>query len=159
MIMNNYYISTDNHLLDREKIFTLLKETFWSKNIPIEYIDRFIQHSLCFGIYLNINNKQVGFGRVISDYTTYAYICDIIVDPNHQKQGLATALVRNILTHPDLQGLKTWSLKTTEEARKIYEKIGFKLAEHPETQLEINNLDIYSTPDFNNLYEIKTSNA
>lgn len=154
-IVNDYYISTDKHLLDQETIFGLLKETFWSKNIPIEYIDRFIKHSLCFGIYQRNSNKQVGFGRVISDYTTYAYICDITIDPNHIKQGLATSLICNILSHPDLQGLKTWTLRTSEAARKIYERNGFKIAEHPETLLEIDNLDIYSSPNFNNLYKSK----
>ena len=151
--MSDYYISTDKSLLDKKIICTLLKECFWSKNIPQEYVDRFIQHSLCFGVYQKNNNHLVGFGRVISDFTTYAYICDVIIDKQHRKNGLANRLVKEILSHPDLQGLKTWSLRTSEEARKIYEKNGFKIAGQPETQLEINDLDIYSSPHFNHLHK------
>lgn len=58
-----------------------------------------------------------------------------------------------MMLHPDLQGLKTWSLRTTEEARKIYLKNGFKIATYPETQLEINNLDIYSDVNFFNRHK------
>jgi ribosomal protein S18 acetylase RimI-like enzyme len=153
--MNNYYISTNKSLLDKEKICSLLSECFWSKKIPIEYVDRFIKHSLCFGIYQKNNNQLVGFGRVISDYTSYAYVCDIIIDSLHRRKGLGNALVKEMISHPELQGLKTWSLRTTDEARKIYEKQGFKLADHPETQLEINDLEIYSYPHFNNIHKRK----
>ena len=151
--MTNYYISTDKSLLNREIICALLKKCFWSKNIPIEYVDRFIKYSLCFGIYNRNNNQLVGFGRVISDYTTYAYVCDIIIDPLHRKNGFATLLVKEMKSHPELQGLKTWALRTTDEARKIYEEHGFKLADHPETQLEINDLEIYSHAHFNHRHK------
>lgn len=154
--MNNYYISTEKHLLNIEKIWSLLKECFWSKNIPIEYIDRFIEFSLCFGVYKLNDNQLVGFGRVISDYTTYAYICDIVVDSNHRGKGIANALIREIMSHNDLQGLKTWSLRTTEEARNIYMKNEFKLADHPETLLEKNDLGIYLHHEFVNLHKNKS---
>lgn len=153
--MNDYFISTDKHLLVRERIWSLLKECFWSKNIPIEYVDRFILHSLCFGIYQANGNQLVGFGRVISDFTTYAYMADIIIDPNHRRKGLGRALVKKILSHPDLQGLKTWALRSTEEARNIYMNNNFKIADHPTTNLEINNLEIYSDPHFINLHQFE----
>lgn len=150
--MTNYYISTDKALLDRQAIRALLKDCFWSKNIPIEYVSRFIKYSLCFGVYQKESNELVGFGRVISDYTTYAYICDIVIDPAHRKKGLGSQLVKEIMSHSDLQGLKTWTLRSTDAARKIYLQNGFEAVSHPETQLEINNLEIYSHLDFENLY-------
>lgn len=153
--MIDYYISTDKTLLDKKKICNLLKDCFWSKNIPIEYVDRFIKHSLCFGVYQKDTTKLVGFGRVISDYTTYAYVCDIIIDPLHRKKGLGNQLVKEIMSHPDLQGLKTWALRSTDEARKIYLKNGFTIAGHPESQLEINDLEIYSHSNFQNLHKSK----
>lgn len=155
--MIDYYISTNKSRLNKEKICVLLKDCFWSKNIPLEYVSRFIEFSLCFGIYKNNDHQLVGFGRVISDYTTYAYICDVIIDPLHRKRGLAQALVKQMMSHPDLQGLKTWTLRTTEEARKIYEKNGFKPASAPETNLEINDLNIYLSPNFKNFYTQDTS--
>jgi ribosomal protein S18 acetylase RimI-like enzyme len=150
--MKNYFISTNNSQLDKEKITALLNTCFWSKNIPLEYVERFIKHSLCFGLYHASDNQLVGFGRVVSDYTTYAYVCDIVIDAQHRNKGLGSILINEILSHPDLQGLKTWSLRTTEEARKIYEKHGFKPADHPETHLEINDLEIYSRSSFVNLF-------
>jgi GNAT superfamily N-acetyltransferase len=150
--MTEYYISTDKSLLDHKKICYLLSGCFWSKNIPIEYVSRFIQYSLCFGVYQN-DNVLIGFGRVISDYTTYAYICDVVIDPNHRKKGLGSKLINSIMSHNDLRGLKTWSLRTTKEAKKIYLRKEFQKTDHPDTQLEINNLDIYTSPDFCNLYK------
>lgn len=151
--MQNYYISTNNILLNKDKIWSLLKECFWSKNIPLEYVEKFIKHSLCFGVYQNCNNELIGFSRVITDYTTYAYICDVVIDHDYRKKGLGSALIKAMICHPELQGLKTWSLKTTESARKIYEKLGFSIGEHPEQQLEMNDLQIYSRPTFINLHK------
>ena len=151
--MGLYYISTEKLLLNKEKIWRLLSDCFWSKNIPIEYVSRFIKFSLCFGVYQKSDNDLIGFGRVISDYTTYAYICDIVIDVLHRKKGIGSQLIKEMMSHPDLQGLKTWSLRTSEEARKIYLKNGFQIANHPETQLEINVLDIYTHPDFFNVHK------
>lgn len=150
--MMNYIISTDNKLLDTQKIWSLLTDCFWSKDIPIEYVARFIKHSLCFGVYTK-DYQQVGFGRVISDYTTYAYVCDVIIELKYRRQGLATALIKEMLKHPELQGLKTWSLVSTKEARKIYQDNGFAPISHSAEVLEINNLQIYSDLQFVNLFK------
>ncbi|MDF1654827.1 MAG: GNAT family N-acetyltransferase [Coxiellaceae bacterium] len=155
--MNNYYITTTKKkiLKNKSKIHGMLRTCFWSKEIPLEYIERFIQHSLCFAAYEKSSNQLVAFGRVISDFTTYAYICDVITDPNHRRKNIATMLMEQIFSHPDLQGLKTWSLRTTEGARTIYERNGFKTASRPETQMEINDLDIYIRPDFKNIHKVE----
>ena len=146
--MNDYYISCNKSLLKIEKIWFLLKDCFWSKNIPLEYVKKFIQHSICFAVYEEEAHQLVGFGRVITDYTTYAYICDVVIDVEHRGKGLGRALIKEILSCPELQGLKTLALRTTEQARKIYEENGFSIAAQPETQLEINDIDIYCRPTF-----------
>lgn len=151
--INNYYISTKKSLLNKEKICELLQQCFWAKNIPLEYINRFIKYSLCFGIYQKKNNHLVGFGRVISDYTTYAYICDVVIDHQYRRLGLASKLIKKILSHPKLQGLQTWSLRTTESSRKIYEKNNFTAIANPDTHLEINKLEVYFMPNFKNIYK------
>ena len=150
--MSDYYISTDKSLLDKEKICALLKDCFWSKNIPIGYVERFLKFSLCFGVYQKKNNNLVGFGRVISDFTTYAYVCDVVIDSPHRKKGIGNNLIKEMMAHPDLQGLKTWALRTTDDAKNIYLKHGFQVMSHPETLLEIDDLEIYSHPHFNNLH-------
>lgn len=148
-----YYISTDRTLIDIKKLHHHLKEYFWAKNIPLAYVQRFIKHSLCFGIYTRVSNEMVGFGRVITDYTTFAYVADVVIDPEHRRHGLANALISTMLAHPELQGLQTWSLRTTQEARKIYEAHGFKNAEDPHTIMEIDKLGIYQRADFVALHE------
>jgi len=151
--MKDYYISTEKKLISINKVWILLKNCFWSKNIPMEYVERLIKYSLCFGVFKKDNNELVGFGRVISDYTTYAYICDIIIDLEHQGKGLGVALVEEIMNHSELRSLKTWSLTTTAQARKIYERFGFKITEEPNNHLEINDLEIYSSSDFVNIHK------
>lgn len=138
-----YYISTDNSLLNTKTIWVLLKDKFWTKDIPIKNIERFIKYSLCFGAYNRNTNEQVGFARVISDYTSYAYICDVVVDSAHQRQGIGTLLINNIFRYKELQGLKTWSLRTTKEACNISKAKGFKIASEPNTILEIDDLNFY----------------
>lgn len=155
--MSLYYISSDVLLLNEEKIWRLLTDCFWSKNIPIEYVARLIKYSLCFGVYKKDDNELVGFGRAISDCTTYAYICDVVIDPLHRKKGLGTKLIREIMAFPDLHGLKTCSLIATEEAKNIYLQNGFKKIRNSEAHLEINNLDIYTSADFHNLHKSKTT--
>lgn len=143
--MSEYTISSDHDKIDVECVWLLLKDCFWSKNIPLDHVRKFIQHSLCFGAYTTNGDKLVGFGRVISDYTTYAYVCDVIVDVQHRNQGLASRILDAMFLHPKLQNLKTWSLKTTDEARRIYERKGFGRVVLSECQMEIDNLDIYLT--------------
>lgn len=149
----NYYISTDQTLLDAVKVHALLKDFFWAKNIPPSYVRRFMRHSLCFGVYTKATNELAGFGRVISDYTTFAYVCDVVIDPRHRRHGLANALISTMMHHPDLQGLQTWSLRTTEEARRIYQAHGFELAVDPHTILEIDKLGLYEQQDFVAIHE------
>lgn len=151
--MKNYFVSTAKSLLNQEVIWKLLKDQYWSKDVPIEYVGRFIEHSLCFGAYKDRTNEQIGFARVISDYTTYAYMCDVVVTKEHQDQGVGTLLIDTALQHQDLQGLKTWSLRSTEASRKLYEIRGFKMAEQPGSILEIDDVKIYTRPNFQNLHE------
>lgn len=149
-----YYLSThqDLHLKNKRNIWLLLNDCFWSKEIPIEYVERFIRFSLCFGAF-NKNDELIGFGRVITDYTTYAYICDVVVNLNYRQQGVCTNLLENMLSHPDLQGLKTWSLISTNDSKKIYIQHGFKKCSPHSMHLEINNLDIYTNSDFINRFK------
>mgnify|MGYP003451865596 CR=1 FL=1 len=140
----DYYINCEKSTLDPVIIQRLLEDCFWSKNIPLSLVEKFIKHSLCFGAYSQTTNKLIGFGRVISDYTTFAYITDVVINPLHRNKGIGTTLINDIFAHPELQNLKTWSLRTTKEARAIYINLGFVTAKNPETLLEIENLNIYS---------------
>ncbi|HEX9502932.1 MAG TPA: GNAT family N-acetyltransferase [Patescibacteria group bacterium] len=137
-----YIISTDKSLLDFESIYQYLNdESYWSKGIARETLKRAIENSICFGIYhqderAGFANEQAGFARVITDQATFAYIGDVFVLPVHRGAGLSKWLIQTIKAHPDLQGLRRWSLATAD-AHGLYSQFGFAVIAHPERWMEI----------------------
>ena len=138
---NPYEISTDKRRLDVDLIHEFLRSSYWARNIPRSVVEKFIQHSLCFGAYGD--GKQVGFGRVITDFATFAYIADLFVVPEHRGRGVAKLLMRAVLEHPELQGLRR-ILLATQDAHKLYAQFGFEALAHPEHYLTIHNPDVYA---------------
>lgn len=134
-----YTISTDKGKLDVETVHRFLSSTYWAKGIPMDVVRKLIQHSLCYGVYYG--GEQVGFGRVITDYSTFAYISDVYVVEEHRGKGLAKWMLESMLQHPGLQGLRRWML-VTRDAQALYRQVGFKEAE-PGRVMEIKNPDAY----------------
>jgi N-acetylglutamate synthase-like GNAT family acetyltransferase len=130
-----FTISTDPSLLDRLVIHNYLSnESYWAQHIPFETVDRAINNSLCFGLY--VQEKQIGFARVISDYSTMAYLADVFILPEHRGKGLSKWMMEVILKHPDLQGLRKFFLGT-RDAHGLYEQFGFRKVAKPENVMEI----------------------
>lgn len=123
--MDGYEISTDPGRLDRDLVHRWLsEESYWARGRTRAVMDRAIDHSLCFGLYTP-DGSQAGFGRVVSDHATYAYIGDVFVLPEHRGRGLGVRLVRTILEHPDLARVPQWRLGTSD-AHELYERFGFR---------------------------------
>jgi GNAT superfamily N-acetyltransferase len=135
-----FLISTDKSRLDIDAVHAFLSRSFWAQGIPREIVARSIEGSLCFGIYEG--NQQIGFARVISDFATYAYLGDVYVLEEYRGQGLSKWLMECIMGHPDLEGLRRWSL-STRDAHGLYRKFGFELTRYPECMMEILDFDIY----------------
>ncbi len=134
-ISKGFLISTDNTLLDIDLIYNYLdKDSYWGNGIPFDRLERSIKNSLCFGVYSN--GEQVGFARVVSDKATFAYLADVFILPPYRKQGLSKWLVQTIMNHPDLQGLRRWSLATVD-AHGLYAQFGFTEITHPERWMQI----------------------
>ena len=125
--MTTTEITTDKLKLDLDWIVRTLLSTHWASKRTDEAIHKSIETSLCFGVFQD--GQQVGFGRVITDYATTAYLCDMIVEPSLRGQGIGKKLVEKILAHPELIGLK-WILRT-RNAASLYQRFGFKEAEFP----------------------------
>ena len=70
------------------------------------------------------SDRLVAFARAVTDLATFAYLCDVVVDPAHGRRGLAQWMVRTILEHPQMQGFRRFSL-VTRDAKSLYEKLGF----------------------------------
>jgi GNAT superfamily N-acetyltransferase len=129
-----FNISTDKSLLDFEMIYKYLSEdSYWAKGIPAERLKKAIENSFCFGVYQQ--NKQVGLARVVTDKASFAYICDVFVLPEHRGLGLSKWLIQTITEHPELQGLRRWSLATAD-AHGLYSQFGFTPLSRPENWME-----------------------
>lgn len=126
---NNYHISTDKKRLSVDIIFQFLSQrSYWAKNRTQDQVVRSIEHSLCFGLFLE--DKQVGFARVVTDYSTMFYLCDVFIQNEYRIGGLGKWLVESVVQHPDLKHLK--GILLTQDAHGLYEKFGFKKPDEPD---------------------------
>ena len=137
-----YTVSTDKTRLDLPSIHQFLStQAYWSLNIPFTTVKRSVENSLCFGVYFG--PQQVGFARVITDYATIAYLGDVFIIPEHRGKGLSKKLVGEIMTHPDLQGMRRWIL-LTGDAHGLYRQFGWEPIARPELYMEIAMPNMYS---------------
>jgi GNAT superfamily N-acetyltransferase len=119
----DYTVSNDPARLDVDAIHAYLTTSYWAKGIPRATVARSLQHSTGYGLYAP-DGAQVGFTRVITDWTTFAYFCDVYVLDAHRGRGLGVWLMEIALAQPELQGIRRLSL-TTRDAHGLYEKFGF----------------------------------
>ncbi len=126
-------VSTDKNKLDIPFIQHFLKDVYWAAGRTMEEVQRTIDSSFCFGVYLN--EKQIGFARVITDYVVFAYVMDVFIDEKYRGKGYSSILINTMLTEPKLQQVKIWRLATSD-AHFLYEKFGFNLLAHPEKMME-----------------------
>ena len=135
-----FTISTDPARLDLKVIHDFLSTSYWAAGIPLDTVRQSIEHSLSFGVYRG--DQQIGFARIITDYTTFAYLADVFILESERGQGLAKWLVEIIVAHPQLQGLRRWML-ATRDARDYYRPFGFRDLAHPEWLMEIVDREAY----------------
>ena len=143
VFQDDYCISTDKQKINTRLVHEYLsQQSYWSLGISLPVVIKTVENSLCFGIYKN--EKQVGFTRVISDFATYAYLADVFVLPPERGKGLSKWLMKIILGHPELKGLRRFVL-ATKDAHGLYEQFGFKIYANPEMLMSIYNPDVYSS--------------
>jgi GNAT superfamily N-acetyltransferase len=111
----------------------LSQESAWAKGIPLETVRESIKNSLNFGGF--IGASQVAFARVVSDYSTFAYLVDVFVLREHRGKGYSAQLMAAVMEHPKLQGLRRFMLATST-AHGLYAKFGFTPPVRPETLME-----------------------
>ncbi len=142
---DGFTISDDKTKLDLDVIHGFLSTAYWSEGIPRARVARAIQHSLCFGVYETASGRQIGFGRVISDFAVMAHLSDVFILDAYRGRGLGKRLVATILAHPELQNLRRWSL-ATNDAHELYRQFGFGPLPAPETQMLKLDPEAYSRP-------------
>lgn len=138
-----YLISDDHTLLDVDAIHAYLTRSYWAEGIPRDLVARAVANSLCLGIYTTTApRQQVGLIRVVTDFATFAYLCDVYVLENHRKQGLSKAAMRAYASHPRLQNLRRQHL-VTQDAHGLYAQYGFHVVAQPERHMEKRDAEIY----------------
>jgi N-acetylglutamate synthase-like GNAT family acetyltransferase len=131
---NDLTLSTDSRRLDLDAICALLAGVFWAEHRSRATIRRSLEHSLVFGVYNG--DRQVAMARVISDFATFAWVDDVIVQADYRGRGIGKWLMEAILAHPDLKGLRRWAL-VTRDAHSLYRQVGFNPLQKPERWMEI----------------------
>jgi GNAT superfamily N-acetyltransferase len=96
-------------------------------------VDRAIENSLCFGGY--VDGRQVAFARVVTDYATFGNLVDVFVIPEFRGRGYGVEIMKAVMAHPSLKGLRRFML-ATGDAHGLYEKFGFTAPLRPETLME-----------------------
>jgi len=138
----DYSISTDKKKLDIPFIYHFLStEAYWSIGIPLETVERAVEHSLNFGVFHQ--DQQVGYARIISDFSTICYLGDVFILPAHRRKGLSKWLMEQVMAHPDLKGLRRWIL-LTRDAHELYRQFGWKTIAHPDRWMEVHDPAVYS---------------
>jgi len=133
---STYSFSTDKSLLDIPLVHGYLAgSSYWAGGRPLEAVKKSIEHSLCFGVFSSAG-AQVGFARVVTDYSTFAWLCDVFILEGHRGSGLGKRLVEAVTSHPDLAGIRR-ILLATRDAHSLYSRYGsFVQLAHPERWME-----------------------
>jgi GNAT superfamily N-acetyltransferase len=137
LAVQDYVLSADRQKLDLNYIYNLLcTPSRYSTGLPPERFPMVIKNSICFAVLHQ--GKQVGFSRVITDYTEFASLWDVFIDESHRGKGVGKALMKYILEYPYLKGIFRWFLMT-EDAHGLYQKFGFKSEVYnPYTMMKVN---------------------
>ena len=125
----HFTISTDPALLNLDVIHGYLYHAYWCPGIPRDRVAAALPHSFNFGLYEG--TQQLGLARVITDYTSFAYLCDVFVLKSHRGLGLGTWLIECVVNCPTLAGIRNFFLATAD-AHGLYEKFGFATVSNPE---------------------------
>lgn len=129
---DGYVVSDDPDRVDRDLVHRWLAESsYWAEGRTRETVDVSLDSSaVVLGVY-DAGGAMVGFSRVVTDRSTFGWLCDVFVVDEHQGRGLGKAMMEAAVTHPDLRDLKRYVLATAD-AHGLYEQYGFEVLDRPE---------------------------
>lgn len=135
-----FHITTDKTAQDIPAIHRYLTRSMWAAGIDEQTVRDSVENSLNFGLFEG--EKQIGFARFITDYATFAYLCDVYVLEDYQGNNLGGWLVECCQSHPVSARLRRMVLFTTT-APWLYEKFGYEPVNRPDYAWAITRPDIY----------------
>lgn len=140
-VPGGYRISLDAREFQFDVIHGYLAQSYWSPGIPREVVEQAARHSLCVGIF-GPGGMQVGFARMATDRTTFAYLADVFVLEEHRGRGLSVAMVRALMNHPEVRGMRRLML-ATRDAHGLYAKLGWTPVTDPTPFMQVHRRDLY----------------
>jgi GNAT superfamily N-acetyltransferase len=138
---DTFTVTTDPARFDLDAAHAFLSGSYWSPGIPRPLLARAAASSLCFSL-IEEERGQIGLARVVTDHATFAYLCDVYVLPERRGRGLGRWLIECVMSHPDLAGLRRFSL-VTRDAHALYAPFGFAPLAEPGRHMEIVHPDLY----------------
>lgn len=130
----NFIVSNDKRKLNWELICTEIKKQYWAKDLSLAVIKKSIINSRSYGLYFE--NKQIGFAKVLSDQSRFAYLSDVFILEEYRGKGLAIFLIKSILNDPELKHVGKWML-ATKDAHNLYKKVGFEKLKNPNAFMQL----------------------
>lgn len=124
---DNLIFSSDRNKLNIVYLHEQLSSFYWAKNISLGRLEKSLRHSVCYGLYEGYN-RQIGFTRVVTDFSQEAMLCDVFIDRSHRNQGLGRFLIKNVLESPITKACCRWVL-LTQDAHSFYQQFGFTQSE------------------------------
>jgi len=138
--MKDIQISSEKNRLDIDYVHRFLTQSYWAAGIPKDLVETSVKNSYCFGMYKN--KSQIGFARIVTDFTTFAYLADVFIDPEEQGKGYGKRLVYEILNDDRLKNIRRWHL-ITKDAQDFYREMSFAPVENHEKHMEKYNIPEY----------------
>ena len=129
----DFHITTDFKKIDINVVYSLLAQSYWANSRKRDVIIKSLENSLCFSLFHK--DTQIGLIIVITDYATFAYLCDVIIDEDYRNKGLGVWFLECVFKYPKFQNLRRWCL-STKDAHEFYKKFGFNNLSNPENQME-----------------------
>ena len=120
-----FFVSSDKNKLQLDRMLALLRDTYWARERTEAQMRLAMDNSVCFGAYLD-DGRQIGLVRVMTDFVTAFYLCDVVVDPQFRGQGVGKAMMEAAVSDPRYAHLR--GLLVTSDAHGLYEKYGFTAA-------------------------------
>ena len=145
--------STDVSLLDMKMIHHYLSiDSYWGQGRTYEKVKDSVESSFSIGVY--INEQQIGFARLVTDYHFFAYLADVFILPPYQGKGYGKELMSFIKQIPFVSELKLFCL-ATKDAHGLYAQYGFDTPSFPEIWMEIRK----SNPALEKLFKEKSKSS
>lgn len=132
---NDYIVTTDKALMNLDDIHHWLSvEAYWSKEIPYETVKTSFEYSYCIGVVKD--GRQIGYARLVTDYSSFAYLADVYVLEEHRGRGLSTVMLDVLFGMEWVKSLRRIMLSTIY-AHGLYQKYGFNSCRYPERLMEV----------------------